>query len=350
MSERKPPKYPSLVQLSTVDPVEVLALWDPYILEGKVNLVDGDPGLGKTHLALTIASAVTTGGALPDKSGRPAQHVPFGRVLYFTAEDGLDDTLRPRIDAAGGNPENIWCLPMGRHLTLAQHMPAIEHYVAEHTPKLVIFDPMMYYLGDKVDAHRSNETRPLLSKLGEIATRHRFAVLGIRHLKKGESRSAAMAGLGSVDISAAARSVLLVAADPEDSNRSLMAHSKSNLRKKGPTLAFEIRDGVFYWCSRGSELSADDLVRASNRAGSGRPDDKKQSAIGWLEDLLSDGPVRSTKVLAEAERSEISEKTVRRAKKELGVTVLRDGSAWYWALKDDPRWPEGVANLPTEGD
>jgi RecA-family ATPase len=208
---------------------------------------------------LQIAAAVSQGYGLPGMDGIPPGKQEHGQpVLYLSAEDGLADTLRPRLDAAGADCAHIHALTGWREkkgetittgsVTLAD-LSVIEATMAQYSPALVIIDPLQAYLGAKTDMYRANEVRPLLAALVLLAEQYHCAVVCVRHLSKASQSRAIYRGLGSIDFTAAARSVLLVGEEPQDRraggeaaeplvSRRVLAHSKSSLAPKGPSLVF----------------------------------------------------------------------------------------------------------------
>ncbi|MCH8891480.1 MAG: AAA family ATPase, partial [Myxococcales bacterium] len=352
--ERPKATGPVLVQLSGVTAKPIEWLWPSRIAIGKLTLLVGDPDLGKTFLALAISAAVTRGWPLPGEDGVPRDGSDPASVLYMTAEDGLADTLRPRIDAMGGDPSRFyvadgWQSDDGRsgELITLKDLDVLEDALERVKPTLFVLDPLFAYLGSEVDAHRANETRPLMTRLMRLAERFDCVVLGIRHLRKAEAAKAIYRGLGSIDFTASVRSILFVGEDPEQKELRVLAHAKSNLAAKGTSLAYEITpSGEFRWAGV-SALSAEDLFAPV----AGDRQSARSKAKEFLLATLADGPVRPPRVEELAEAAEISESTLKRAKRELGVVSEHagekgqaGGGEWYWKLPDEgkeARGPEG---------
>ena len=225
-----------LINMSDIQSQEVKWLWYPYIPFGKTTILQGDPGDGKTHLVLAIASMLTKGEALPS-----CEPMPPITVIYQTAEDGLADTIKPRLEMVGADCRRVLVIDESDEV-LSLSDERIGRAIVESGAKLLILDPLQAYLGANVDMHRANEVRPLFQKLGLVAERTECAIVIIGHMNKGGSKSG-YRGLGSIDITAAARSVLVVGKSPKDPNIKVMAHSKSNLAPEGTSLSFEIGDG-----------------------------------------------------------------------------------------------------------
>ena len=327
---------PLVVSMDMVTATPVVWLWWPYIALGKLAMLDGDPGLGKSLLMTQLAASLSRGHALPDQEGKItlATGGPHVTVMLST-EDGLADTLKPRLDAAGADSSKIkvltgWADGNGEeHAFSFQDMPMLERVLEEYQPRLVIIDPIQAYLGSRVDMHRANEVRPLLEGLRRLAEAYQCAIVCVRHPAKASQGSKAIhRGLGSVDFVGAARSALFVEQHPSDQGKVLLAQSKSNIGPLGRTQLFTKYEGDFEWCGT-SRLSAEML------AGSGRGPDPSAflEAICWLEDRLQDGlPVASTVLRDEAEEEGISFPTLRRAKKALGIRSMKTGEQWDWQL------------------
>jgi AAA domain len=327
---------PIVVSMDTVQATPVTWLWWPYIALGKLAMLDGDPGIGKSLLMTQLAANLSHGHPLPDQEGRAtfATGGPHVTVMLST-EDGLADTLKPRLDAAGADCSKIkvltgWADADGHeHAFSFQDMPMLERVLQEYDPRLVIIDPIQAYLGSGVDMHRANETRPLLEALRRLAEQYHCAIVCVRHpAKSSQGGKAMLRGLGSVDFIGAARTGLFVEQHPLDPTKALVAQSKSNIGPLGRTLLFTKDQGQFEWCGR-SRLSAEML------AGGGRGPDPYAflEAVCWLELRLQDGkPVASTLLRDEADEEGITFPTLRRAKKALGVRSVKQGDQWDWQL------------------
>ncbi len=314
-----------VVRLSDVQAEEVGWLWYPYVPLGKVSLLEGDPGLGKSWLMLAIAGSVSTGAGLPGTDRlKPAS------VLLLSAEDGLGDTIKPRLEALEANCDNIFAVNKSLALADPGGFEELERYVNQYQPKLIIIDPLFAYTGAKVDIHRANEARAITARLAKVAESHRCAIVALRHLRKSESANAAYRGIGSIDFYAACRSVLLVGSDPSDSFKRVVVHTKHNLTPPGDSLGFCIDQGRFYWTGR-SNATAGQILAADN-------DDERSDldeAKNFLLEVLGNGPVAFEWVMRQARKAGISERTLRRAKKALAVDSKKieskDGP-WCWCL------------------
>lgn len=326
LGKAQPYRDSGLVRLADIEPVETRWLWRPYIPLGKVTLVEGDPGQGKSWLTLAIASVVSTGGSFPD-----GQEVVAGRVLLLCGEDGLADTVRPRLDALGANVGDVSAI-LEAVTVDADGCSRIDAWMASMKPDLVILDPLVLYLGAKTDLHRANETREPMKRLADLAEKHGAAVVCVRHLSKAAAGRSIYRGLGSIDITALARSALLVGCDPAEPFRKAMVHHKSNLAGPGPAMGFELDQGRFLWTGK-SDLTADRILAAVPRRR------KLEEAAGFLEEILANGPVPAEKVLELATARSITERSVHRAKQERGVVSSKTafhGGRWVWSLPDGP--------------
>lgn len=360
-------RAPTIVRLADVEPQEVQWLWWPYIPLGKITLVEGDPGIGKTFLMLYLSAILSRGWGLPDQSGAPSGRTEPTDVLYMTAEDGLGDTLRPRLEAAGADVSRVHALTgwsevvdgeTAEGAVFLSETAIIREALERIRPSLLVVDPLQAFLGAQVDMHRANEVRPLLSGLGKLAEEYGCAVVGVRHLGKSFKGRAIYSGLGSIDFAAAARSVLLVG---EHRGEKLMAHVKSSLAPAGKSLRYVLRDGALEWAGVSDVTPDDMLVRVTDASESSREDEAKD----FLSDMLSEGPQPAKELFRLAREAGIAKRTLERAKSALGVTSERVGrpgadGGWAWkaaigqevgglgALREESR-PEQEESRPPHG-
>lgn len=323
-----------VVRLADVAPETVRWLWHPYIPFGKLTIIEGDPGLGKSWLTCALASAVSRGRGLPGCD-------PFdpGNVLMLSAEDGIADTLRPRLDAVGADVTKVYALAE----PLSFDTPGLlrlEAAVIEYEPALIIIDPLFAFTGGKVDIHRANECRAISAPLAAIAERHSCAMLAVRHLGKSRGGGHALnAGIGSIDLTAAARSVLLVGQDPDDATRRALVQTKNNLAPHGGAIGYKLEGGEFFWTGESTLTAGRILSLPSDEEERGA----RVEAVEFLRAALSAGPRSSKEIKAEARQAGIPDITLRRAKDRLGVHVVKEGGyfgggsqQWMWVL------PEGA--------
>jgi len=298
-------------------------LWHPNIPFGKLTSIEGDPGVGKSTITTAIAAAISKGEPLPGVDTRRKPE----NVLMLTAEDGLGDTLRPRLDAIGADPNRIFGAETAWTLD-DSGIAALQVMIDQYRPKLVIIDPIVAFMGGKMDMNKANQVRPMMAKLSETAHRNALAIVIVRHLTKDEKSRAIYRGQGSVDITAACRSVLMVGSDPTDENRRFIAHAKSNLAKRGPSWGYTITDGCFRWTGV-VDLSAEDMNRSvDNNVLPGARDE----AINFLEELLKDGPVTAREGINQAKEQDIAKRTLDRAKTMRGVKSVKHDGQWLWVL------------------
>lgn len=316
------------LELGSMDQVElqqVQWLWEPYIPFNKITMLQGDPGEGKTMLALQLAAACTTGEALPGM--KPM--APFN-VIYQSAEDGLADTIKPRLMDAGADQSRIFFVKEDKKpLTLLDQR--IEEAICEAEARLMILDPIQAFLGGRVDMNRANEVRDVLSRVGAVAERTECAIFLLGHLNKAAGISSAYRGLGSIDFRAAARSVLLVGSLRNDPNVRIMVHDKSSLAPKGKSQAFVLGDDKgFRWLDGYEDVTANALLCGA------ASDTKAAMAEELIRELLSGGEeVPSEEVFSKAKERGIGERTVNAAKKNIpGIQSVRRGNSWCWRLDD----------------
>lgn len=324
-------RRPDVLCLAEVKPEAVDWLWEPYIPLKMITLLSGDPGVGKTALALALAARLTRGEGMGEgESCEP------GNILYLTTENSPSHVLRPRFDALCGDSNRFFLLrgTLGENdqqggITLAD-TAQLETAILRHDARMVVIDPLQSFLGSDVDAHRANETRPVMDGLVRLAERTGCAIVITRHLSKAVGSSAIYRGMGSIDITGAARCELLVARDPDDAGRVILAHSKSNLGAFGPSLAFSIADGgVVTWCGESSHR-ADDLVNGVSAEGRRKA---REVAQEFLRAQLAHGPVPSSEINERAKASGISRATLRRAERDIGVISRPNGFGAKWTME-----------------
>ncbi|MFC1944614.1 AAA family ATPase [Chloroflexota bacterium] len=320
----------NLVCMGDVEAETVSWLCYPYIPQGKLTLLEGDPGVGKSWLSLAIATAVSIGKGLPGMEATES-----ATVVLASAEDGLGDTIRPRLDAMGADARNIHAIKGALDFG-TDGLVRLEGFIREVKPTLVIIDPLVAYIGAGVDFHRANETRGVMAQLADIAERHSTAILAVRHLTKGSTSKPIYRGLGSIDITAACRSVLLAGCDPDNPQERGLVHIKSNLAPMGAAIGYEMRDGTFHWTGE-SDLTAARILSVEDGEGKSAIDE----AIEFLKGELDEGPVEAKQVFSDARTLFLSEKTIKRAKRILGIisrrqgeTGKRGGGKFVWELPD----------------
>ena len=310
-------------KLSEVELQEVGWLWYPYIPYGKITIIQGDPGEGKTTLALRLAAACSNGQALPGMEIAE----PFN-VIYQTAEDGLGDTIKPRLMEAGADQDRVLNIAEDADsLTLLDER--IEAAIVQTGAKLMILDPIQGYLGGKVDMNRANEIRTVLKNVAAVAERTGCVIVLVGHLNKATGTNSTYRGLGSIDFRASARSVLLVGKMKKEPNVRVIVHDKSSLAPEGKSIAFSLGDeNGFRWLDGYNDITADELLCGVNA------ETKTAAAEQLILDMLSDGePVLCKTIQAAAKAKGISQRTLDGAKQKIGsVKTDKPGKYWTWQL------------------
>ena len=308
---KEPPKKDSvkIIRMSDVELTPVEWLWKPYLPFGKLSVLQGNPGEGKTYFAMHLAAACTNGKLLPNME----RMEPFN-VIYQTAEDGLGDTVKPRLIEAGADLDRVLVIDDSEvQLTLSDER--IEKAIIENNARLVIIDPIQAYLGADVDMNRANEVRPIFMRLGQVAQRTGCAILLIGHLNKAAGMQSLQRGLGSIDIAAAVRSVMFIGKLKHDPTMRILTHEKSSLAPPGVSLAFSLGDeGGFRWVGE-YDITADEMLSGIEP----QRETKTQQAKDLICALLAGGKqVLSEDIDKAALERGIPGRTVRDAKRELG--------------------------------
>ncbi len=311
----------SLINMADVESKNVEFLWYPYIPYGKITIIQGDPGEGKTIAVLRIAALLTKGEMLPeDKQERE----PIN-VIYQTAEDGLADTVKPRLEAAGADCSRILVIDESAE-NLSMLDSRIEEALKETGAKLIILDPIQAYLGSNVDMHRANEIRPVMKHLGNIAEKYGCAIILIGHMNKASGSKSTYRGLGSIDFQATARSVLIVGRIKDDPTCRVIVHDKSSLAPEGPSIAFRLdKDNGFEWEGI-IDITVDELLSGEQKTS------KLNKAKDFLKSYLADGPKAYNDIEVEAAENGIKSRTLYTAKDELGVVSKKVGAKWFWGF------------------
>ena len=298
-----------IIRMSDVELTSVDWLWKPYLPFGKLSVLQGNPGEGKTYFAMHLAAACTNGKLLPNME----RMEPFN-VIYQTAEDGLGDTVKPRLIEAGADLDRVLVIDDSDvQLTLSDE--GIEKAIIENNARLVIIDPIQAYLGADVDMNRANEVRPIFMRLGQVAQRTGCAILLIGHLNKAAGMQSLQRGLGSIDIAAAVRSVMFIGKLKHDPSMRILTHEKSSLAPPGASLAFSLGDeGGFRWVGE-YDITADEMLSGIEP----QRETKTQQAKDLICTLLAGGKqVLSEDIDKAALERGIPGRTVRDAKRELG--------------------------------
>ena len=309
LKEPSKPETVKIIRMSDVELTPVEWLWKPYLPFGKLSVLQGNPGEGKTYFAMHLAAACTNGKLLPNME----RMEPFN-VIYQTAEDGLGDTVKPRLIEAGADLDRVLVIDDSDvQLTLSDER--IEKAIIENNARLVIIDPIQAYLGADVDMNRANEVRPIFMRLGQVAQRTGCAILLIGHLNKAAGMQSLQRGLGSIDIAAAVRSVMFIGKLKHDPTMRILTHEKSSLAPPGASLAFSLGDeGGFRWVGE-YDITADEMLSGIEP----QRETKTQQAKDLICALLAGGKqVLSEDIDKAALERGIPGRTVREAKRELG--------------------------------
>ena len=321
-----------LINMEDVVSKEVNWLWYPYIPFGKITIIEGDPGEGKTTLILNIAALLSKGLPLPCADDIPYEPMA---VIYQTAEDGLEDTIKPRLEQAGADCTKVRVIDESeKELTMSDER--LEQAILETKARLIILDPIQAYIGATVDMHRANEIRPILKRLGMIAEKYQCAIILIGHMNKASGTKSTYRGLGSIDIQATARSVLLVARLKDKPNIRIMAQDKSSLAPAGDSIGFEFSEANGFECIGPYDITIDELL--SGQEGRGRK--KFDVAISFImEYFKSYTEVSSKQIEEDAAKQNIKRNTLLAAKKKLGIIADKrkqaDGKQyWIWIMPE----------------
>ena len=310
-----------LIKMSDVQSQEIEWLWYPFIPYGKLTIVQGDPGDGKTTLALNIAAKLSRGESLDEEMKISEEPI---NIIYQTAEDGLADTVKPRLELADADCERILVIDESSE-ALSMADERLEEAIKLTNAKLLILDPIQAYLGAGTDINRANEARDMTKKLGALAEKHKCAVLLIGHMNKASGTKASYRGIGSIDFFAVARSVLLVGRIEGEESLRAVVQIKNNLAAFGNSKAFELSEEGFRWIGD-YDISADEVL------GGIAPKANKLDQAKRLLLELAEGTNRmqSKDIFEIAKEEEISKRTLENAKRELNISAKKINNTWYW--------------------
>ena len=311
-----------LIKMSEVETQEIEWLWYPFIPYGKLTIIQGDPGDGKTTLVLNIAAKLSKGIGI-DEAMQVTEPM---NIIYQTAEDGLADTVKPRLESAGADCERISVIDESEK-SLSMIDERLEEAIIKTNSRLLILDPIQAYLGGGMDMNRANEARDMTKKLGLLAEKYKCAIVLIGHMNKASGNKAAYRGMGSLDFFAVARSVLLVGRVEEQANIRAVAQIKNNLAPFGHSKAFELEEGGFRWLGD-YEITADELL-----GGLAPKANKSEQAKRLLIELAeTNNAMQSNEIFELAKEEGISKRTLENAKKELHIKAKKINNSWYWEL------------------
>ena len=310
---------------SDVKKTKVEWFWQPYVPYGKITLIQGDPSEGKSTLALKLAAIASTGGSLPDGSELAA---PVN-VIYQCLEDGIADTIIPRLERAGANVKHVFFIQEDGRPARMLDQETIEQVIGETKAGLLIIDPIQTILGKLTHGGECGAVRSYMDMLATVANQTGCAVILIGHLNKNESGKELYRGLGSIDIVAAARSVIRVERIREGSSVRVIRHVKASLSREGEDFAFEIdSDGEINWVGAVNATDeGEEIVEQAKK----EKTKKYDMVLGKLRSMLGKGDLPYS-VIAEKTRCLSGVRTLNEAKKELGIQSIKKADGWYWHL------------------
>lgn len=327
---KNPQKSVPMICMDDVEQTEVDWLWYPYIPFGKLTIVQGNPGEGKTFFAMQLTAACTNQKFLPDME--PFE--PFN-MIFQTAEDGLGDTVKPRLASSGADLKRVLVIDDAEN-PLSLTDDRIEKAIRENNAKLMVIDPLQAFLGANVDMNRANEVRPVFRKLADIAQSTGCAIVMIGHLNKASGTQSAYRGLGSIDIAAVVRSILFVGKVKDDPTTRVIVHEKSSLAPPGQSLAFSLGDQKGFRWIGAYDISAEDLLAGGEGT---RAELKQEQAVKLIYEFLSGGREASVaEINKEAIERGISERTVRLVRnsmKDKLESERRGKDWWVWLRRQD---------------
>ncbi len=300
-------------------------LWYPYIPYGKITIIQGDPGDGKSTLALNLLSLVTNGGILPLSH----MNVEQGTVIYQNNEDGKEDTIVPRMRACGADLSKVAYIDETEDV-LSMGDERIEQVLEETHARLIILDPIQAYLGD-TDMNRASEIRPVFHRLAAIAQKRNCAVVLIGHMSKGNGKGL-YRGLGSIDIAAVARSVLLVSKVGDDLR--VLAPIKNNLAPMGDSILFRIDGNSKINWIKTCKITAEQVMIGDTKDIECSAK-KILQAINIISFCIKNGNCRARDIQSECKKQGISVRTVNAAKSKMNIKSLKTQKEWVWQLNNE---------------
>ncbi|MCP5404930.1 MAG: AAA family ATPase [Pseudomonadaceae bacterium] len=349
-----------IVCLADVKPEPVVWLWPQRIALGKLTVIVGNPGLGKSQLVASIAGVVTTGATWPDGTAS----CDVGDVILLSAEDDAADTLVPRLHAVHADMQRCHTIEavnecgkdgrsIKRDFNIRNDIERLERCLKDRPEtRLIVIDPISSYMG-MTDGNNNNEVRSTLAPLIELAARHCIAVIAVTHMNKSLGTNPMARVMGSMGLIAAARAGWLVVEDKNDLSRRLFLSMKSNLSGSAENqgLAFRIKSAVvqenistsrIVWDGTPVTISATDALQQEDG------NDEAGDVQGFLHNLLEDGPQKAVDIFTAAKAAGFSEKSIRLAKKKLGIKTRKSSmhGGWEWGLPS--KIPEGGEDTPSK--
>ena len=324
-----------IVKASDIEPKEVKWLWYPYIPFGKVTLLQGDPGDGKSKFMLSLAALLSKGEHLPFADEEEREPIT---IIYQTTEDDADDTVVPRFNSAGGNGDNLIFIKEDmKSLSFGDNR--IREAIEKYNAKLLILDPMSSYIGESCSMNNANETRAEFNHLIAVAKETGCAIVIIAHMNKMKDSNPLYRTNGSIDIAGAARSILAIirTANKEAPAERYLVQVKSNLAPTGSAILFEVAESGVNFVSE-MEMTAEEAF-SSLAPKMGRPNETELRAKDFILEMLQDGEMLANDCEAKLEEAGFKKSTIKKAKKKAGVVSHKKGFLWYWSLQmgDMPR-------------
>jgi putative DNA primase/helicase len=342
-SEQKP--IATLTSLAEIEPRSVRYLWDGRVPLGMLSMIQGIEGVGKSHVTIDIASRISRGTPLPF-SARPAG---ARNVILAAEEDADHETIRPRVDAAGGDPARIRLIRdvRGRRLELPRDLADLETVIRNEDAEAMIIDPITGYTGT-ADSNSNTEVRAAIAGLAGVAERTGAAILMVNHIRKSGGVTALHRGVGSVAFTALSRSVMMILEDPDRPGGGILTWPKLSVGPRPESLRWRIEreHGALaarvVWDELPCDLTADDIIGQQEEAR--REPGALGQAIEWLREQLADGPVPSRDI-EERAKDIHNPKAIERARKAIGVVRRKVGRAWFVSLPGSTS-----TSLPRGGD
>lgn len=312
---------------SSVQSEPVHWLWYPYIALGKITLLQGDPGDGKSTMMMRLIAAITKGGTAPDGTG-------FGRpqrVIYQCSEDGVADTIKPRLEESGADCSRVAFLNEEQLGNITLDDERLRQAITEFRPSLLVVDPIQAYLGENADLQVAGKARKLMQRLGMWAAMYDCAVVLVGHMNKREGQKNLYRGLGSIDLTAAARSVLQVERDPKDEQTRIVQQIKNNLGPQGNEIRFRITpEQGFAWqkCTPMIPPERELWERPVFQT-------EMDKAAYYIKKYLQHEDMRSREILYRLKSDGVSKRTAMLVKENLGIRSYRKMREWFWTMASE---------------
>lgn len=316
------------IKASEIKPKKVKWLWYPYIPFGKVTLLQGDPGDGKSKFMLSLAALLSNGDSLPFSDEKDTKPIT---IIYQTTEDDAEDTVVPRFISSGGNGDNLIFIKEDRK-SLSFGDNRIREAIEKYNAKLLILDPMSSYIGEDCSMNNANEIRTEFNHLITVAKETGCAIVIIAHMNKMKDTNPLYRTNGSIDIAGAARSILAITrtANKEEPAERYLVQVKSNLAPTGSAILFEVKKSGVNFISE-LEMTAEEAF-LSLAPKMGRPNEIELKVQTSIKDLLKNGDMSATDCEAILESKGFKKSTIKKAKRNLGVGSYKSGFKWYWSL------------------